>query len=87
MRLAAEDGDTEESSAQSIDDVLLYVKHSDPLLRGSTYVLIGTLIESMLRSRMSSDEFYEARIDELTRLLIQVCFNCCTANSIADSVF
>jgi len=59
----AHDTSTEEDDKdmQTVQDIMLYLSHNDPLLRGSVYVLLGSTLQSILQS--SSDDFGAFRND------------------------
>lgn len=40
--------DTDANEHQKIEDLCLYASHNDPLMRGSTFVLIGSVLESLV---------------------------------------
>lgn len=51
---------------QEIKDVCLYASHSDPLLRGCTYVLVGYVLEGVVVQRRDS---VEGELSQLTEIL------------------
>ncbi|XP_035714304.1 huntingtin isoform X3 [Folsomia candida] len=54
---------------QKIEDIGIYVSHSDPLLRGTIYVLIGTFIQSTLMSCLNSPLPEDVDFQSLTTIL------------------
>lgn len=70
LPLALTEPDSEDvESVQKISDVSLYSTHHDPLLRGSTYVLIGHFINRILRMNPEIFENDHRSLEQLVSIL------------------
>ncbi|KAK7793413.1 hypothetical protein R5R35_014313 [Gryllus longicercus] len=60
-----------ESEHQSLSDVLLYAKHSDPQLRGITSLLVGNLLQSVLIQSGGHFSRWKSRQIEASSITLQ----------------
>lgn len=66
-----------EMDQQKIDDLCLYATHSDPLLRGSIYVLAGAFVRStILNSNAQSSQLPENLMNILKEVVKKKQFVC-----------
>ncbi|CAG7730919.1 unnamed protein product [Allacma fusca] len=65
LPLSVDANDSESATTQTVDDILLFMKHSDPLLRGSCYILIGNLINSILSAQLEDSKELKVQVGDL----------------------